>query len=193
MEVSALPEQLRSDARSNRDQILAAALEVFRERGTEVPMKEIADRAGVGVGTLYRRFPDRDALMIGTAQAHLERLAEMAATAFRDEDSAWLALSRFLRECAEMRLGALVSAIDPVLHAEIQVDARLTEARTAVTDLVARMTAQAQTDGDLRTDIGPEDVALLMTVQVYTRAAESNSAAVRRVLTIVMDGLRPRS
>lgn len=56
-------ETLRADARGNRDQIVAAALVLFRDKGIDVSMKEVADHAGVGVGTLYRRFPDRDALI----------------------------------------------------------------------------------------------------------------------------------
>lgn len=187
-----MAEQLRADAQSNRDQILSAALAVFRERGTEVPMKEIADRAGVGVGTLYRRFPDRDALLVATAQAHLERLGELAATAWREERTAWLGMCRFLQECVRMQLGAQSSAIGPSVHQAMHADPRLIDVRAAVVDLVARMTAQAQADGDLRTDIGPDDVALLMTVQVYTRENESYFDAVDRVMRIVTDGLRPQ-
>ncbi|WP_330182344.1 TetR/AcrR family transcriptional regulator [Nocardia sp. NBC_01503] len=185
-------EQLRADARSNRDQIIDAALAVFRERGTDIPMKEIADRAGVGVGTLYRRFPDRDALLIATTRAHLERLAELAATAWREERTAWGGMRRFLRECVEMQLGAQSSAIGPTVHKAMHADPRLTEVRAAVVDLVARMTVQAQADGDLRPDVGPEDIALIMTVQVYTREGESYLEAVDRVMTIMVDGLRPQ-
>ncbi|WP_067699057.1 TetR/AcrR family transcriptional regulator [Nocardia jejuensis] len=189
--MSPTTEQLRADARSNRDQILNAALAVFRERGTDVPMKEIAERAGVGVGTLYRRFPDRDALLIATARAHLQRLADLAATAWREERTAWLGMRRFLRECVEMQLGAQSSAIGPSVHQAMHADPRLLDMRAGVVDLVRRMTARAQADGDLRTDIGPDDVALLMTVQVYTRENESYTDAVDRVMTIMMDGLRP--
>ncbi|WP_194853033.1 TetR/AcrR family transcriptional regulator [Nocardia sp. SYP-A9097] len=190
--MSSTAEQLRADARSNRDQILNAALAVFRERGTEVPMKEIADRAGVGVGTLYRRFPDRDALLTGTARAHLQRLADLAATAWREEHTAWRGICRFVRECAEMQLGAQSSALAPAYHRAMHADPGLVEVRATVVDLLARMTAQAQADGDLRPDIGPEDIGLLMTVQVYTREDESYPDAVDRIMRIMLDGLRPQ-
>ncbi|MFF2551890.1 TetR/AcrR family transcriptional regulator [Nocardia sp. NPDC058058] len=190
--MSPTADRLRADARSNRDQIVNAALAVFRERGTEVPMKEIADRAGVGVGTLYRRFPDRDALLIGTAQAHLERLSELAATAWREERTAWRGMRRFLRECVEMQLGAQSSAIGPAVHRAMHADPRLIDVRAAVVDLVTRMTVRAQADGDLRPDIGPDDISLLMTVQVYTREGESYPDAVERVMRIMLDGLRPQ-
>ncbi|MFF0455531.1 TetR/AcrR family transcriptional regulator [Nocardia africana] len=187
------PDSLRADARSNRDHILLAALDVFAERGTDVPMKLIADRAGVGVGTLYRRFPDRDALVVATAQAHLDRLARMAESAGAEEASAWDGLCRFLRECALLRLGALAAAIEPAVHAMVRTDTRVGAVRTGVLDRIDALIRQAQRDGDLRTDVGLTEVGLLMTVQVYTQPGEPYPAAVDRVLAIVFDGLRPVS
>ncbi|MBB5913507.1 AcrR family transcriptional regulator [Nocardia transvalensis] len=187
-----MADQLRADARSNRDQILAAAQTVFREQGVDVPMKEIADRAGVGVGTLYRRFPDRGALISAAAQAYLQSLADLAATARAEEDRAWPALRRFLRECAELRLGATASAIEPALHADIRADPGLTDIRANVSEQVARLTAQAQVDGDLRTDVDAQDVSRLMTLQIYVRPDESYDRAVQRTMDIVLDGLRAR-
>ncbi|WP_040783337.1 TetR/AcrR family transcriptional regulator [Nocardia pneumoniae] len=181
---------MRADAQSNRDQILAAALIAFRERGIDVPMKEIADRAGVGVGTLYRRFPDRDALLSAIAQPYLTDLAERAATARREEPTAWAALSRFLRECALARLGALAGAVEPALHARIQADPRLTETRSTIIDLIAAMTTEAQAEGALRPDVTAADIARLMTVQIYTRPGEDADAATRRVIELLLDGLR---
>ncbi len=183
---------LRADARSNRDQILLTALEVFAERGTDVPMKYLADRAGVGVGTLYRRFPDRDALLIATARAHLNRLAEMAETAVAREPSAWAALCRFLRECLILRLGALADAIEPAVHDMVRSEPRVGEVRTRVTDALAEMVGRAQRDGDLRDDIDAGVIGLLMTTRLHTRPGESNTKAVDRVLPILVDGLRAR-
>ncbi|MBF6173346.1 TetR/AcrR family transcriptional regulator [Nocardia blacklockiae] len=187
-----MADQLRADARSNRDQILAAAQIVFREQGVDVPMKEIADQAGVGVGTLYRRFPDRGALISAAAQAYLQALADLAATAAREEAGAWPALRRFLRECAELRLGATAAAIEPALHADIRADPQLSGIRAGVAEQVARLTAQAQVDGELRTDVDAQDVARLMTLQIYVRPDESYEQAVRRTMDIVLDGLRAR-
>jgi AcrR family transcriptional regulator len=183
---------LRADARSNRDQILAAAQIVFREQGVEVSMKEIADRAGVGVGTLYRRFPDRAALITAAAHSYLSGLAEMAATARREESRAWPALCRLLRECAELRLGAMASALEPTLHADIRSDPALTEVRAQVAEHVVAMTAQAQAEGDLRPDIGARELAQLMTLQIYVFPEESYSDAVGRTVEIMLDGLRAR-
>ncbi|QIS17216.1 TetR/AcrR family transcriptional regulator [Nocardia terpenica] len=187
-----MPDDLRIDARSNREQILAAAQIVFRELGVDVPMKEIADRAGVGVGTLYRRFPDRTALISAVGHSYLSTLAEMAAAARREESDAWLTLCRFLRECAELRLGALASAIEPALHGKIPGDPDLTEVRARVAEEVVAMTAQAQADGHLRADVAAGDVARLMTLQIYVRPGESYAEAVRRIIDIALDGLRAK-
>lgn len=181
---------MRADAQRNRDQIVAAAQTLFLEEGVDVPMEEIARRAGVGVGTLYRRFPDRDALLQATAHDSLRRLAEMAEAAWDQEPDSWAALCRFLRGCAELRLGAMSSAIEPHLHQSIRAAPELTEIRQKVIDLIDRMTAGAQAEGALRPDIGSGDVATLMTVQVYTPPHMSNGQATRRVVEIMLDGLR---
>ena len=86
---------LRADARRNREQIIVAARGVFAERGFDVPMDEIARAAKVGVGTLYRRFPDRDALMRAVATDSLTRVLDEARRAAAEEPSAWQALVRF--------------------------------------------------------------------------------------------------
>jgi AcrR family transcriptional regulator len=185
-----MPERLRADARANRDQILAAAQALFTERGADVPIKDIADRAGVGVGTLYRRFPDRDSLISAMGHAYLAGLLHALESAERDEDSAWPALARFVGECIRNSLGGLAAALEPGLHARIQRDPRLVDVRTALGEAIVRLIQQAQADGDLRRDVDPQDVALLMTVQIYTRPEQSHADAVARVLAIILDGLR---
>jgi AcrR family transcriptional regulator len=181
---------MRADARANRDQVLAAARELFATRGVDVSMKDIADRAGVGVGTLYRRFPDRDALISATAEAHLSDLAAALESARREERTGWLALRRFVYACIDAGIGALAAAIEPGLHARMRHDARVKAARAAIRDTLAELTRQAQADGDLRPDAGPDDIALLMTVQVYLRPDQSRSQAAERVTDLIFHGLR---
>ncbi|MGW4247509.1 TetR/AcrR family transcriptional regulator [Nocardia sp. NPDC004722] len=181
--------ELRADARSNRDQILAAAQLVFREQGVNVSMKDIADAAGVGVGTLYRRFPDRGSLITAAAHSYLSALADLIAIAERESPDAWQALSRFLRDCAELRLGALAAAIEPTLHADIQSTPALTEVRATITDRLATLTTRAHTEGTLRPDITPTDLAHLMTLQIYTRPDDPYPTAINRVLDLLLDGL----
>ncbi|MET9028611.1 helix-turn-helix domain-containing protein [Nocardia sp. NPDC004168] len=183
-------ETLRADARSNRDQIVAAALILFRDKGIEVSMKEVADHAGVGVGTLYRRFPDRDALISAAAHAYLTDLADRCAAAAREERDAWSALGRFLRECALADVGAFASSVEPALHTRIQADPVSTQVRATVTDSIARLVTRAHDDGTLRSDVDAADIARLMTVQIYTRPTEDRTVAVGRVVDLLLDGIR---
>jgi AcrR family transcriptional regulator len=185
-----MPGTLRADARANRDQVLAAARELFATRGVDVSMKDIADRAGVGVGTLYRRFPDRDALISATAEAHLLDLATALETARREERTAWLALRRFLHACIDGRIGALAAAIEPSLHTRIQHNAQVKAVRAAIGGTLAELTRQAQADGDLRPDVRPDDIGLLITVQVYLRPDQSQSQAADRVTDLISCGLQ---
>lgn len=181
---------LRADARRNRDQIVAAALELFREVGIDVPMDEVARRAGVGVGTLYRRFPDRDSLVHGAAHASLRGQVELAQAALREEPDGWSALCRFLRSCVALRHGALALAIEPRLHNALRTEPALREVRQQLVTLIDQMTDAAKTQGALRRDLGRDEVGLLMTLQVYTPPNRSADRAARRVLDLALDGMR---
>jgi AcrR family transcriptional regulator len=181
---------LRADARRNRDRIVAAALDLFLDKGIDVPLDDVARRAGVGIGTLYRRFPDRDALIAATAHEGLSRLAEIARAAWDEEPDAWHALGRFLHGCTELRLGALQSAIEPHLHDTIRADPGLRAPRQVIIDLIDEMTAAAHAEGTLRPDAGPAEVGLMMTLQVYAPPGVPRDQAVRRVVGIMLDGLR---
>lgn len=181
---------LRADARRNRDLIVAAAQELFLEQGVDVPLEEVARRAGVGVGTLYRRFPDRDALLRAVGEESLRRLVDLAETSWREEPDAWHALCRFLRGSVALRLGVLPAKLEPHLHQRLRVGPDLHEMRQRVIAAVLRMIERAQADGALRADIGPGDVALLMTLNVYTPPGMHNEQAMGRVVEIMLDGLR---
>lgn len=182
--------ELRADARRNRDQIVVAALNLFLDHGIDVPLEEVARQAGVGIGTLYRRFPERDALIRAVAYEGLRRLADMAQAAWREEPDAWHALCRFLHGCTQMRLGALQSAIEPRLHDEIRAAPELREVRQEVVDLVERMTTGAKGEGMMRPDIDAGDVGLLMTLQIHTPPHLRSDEAVRRVVDIMLEGVR---
>ncbi|GIH46855.1 transcriptional regulator, TetR family [Microbispora rosea] len=181
---------LRADARRNRDLIVAAAQELFLEQGVDVPLEEVARRAGVGVGTLYRRFPDREALLRAVGEESLRRLVDLAETSWQEEPDAWHALCRFLRGSVAMRLGVLPAKLQPHLHQRLRTGPDLHEMRQLVIATVLRMVEQAQADGALRADIGPGDVALLMTLNVYTPPGTHNEQAMERVVEIMLDGLR---
>ncbi|MFH0243647.1 TetR/AcrR family transcriptional regulator [Streptomyces sp. HK10] len=99
---------LRVDAQRNLEHVLRAAREVFGELGYGAPMEDVARRARVGVGTVYRRFPSKDVLVRRIAQEETARLAEQARTALGQEEEPWSALSRFLRTSVDSGAGRLL-------------------------------------------------------------------------------------
>lgn len=99
---------LRVDAQRNLEHVLRAAREVFGELGYGAPMEDVARRARVGVGTVYRRFPSKDVLVRRIAEEETARLTEQARTALGQEDEAWSALARFLRTSAASGAGRLL-------------------------------------------------------------------------------------
>ncbi|QUQ68127.1 TetR/AcrR family transcriptional regulator [Kutzneria sp. CA-103260] len=188
--------QLRADAKRNRDQILAAARELLVNQGVGVPMEEIARHAGVGVGTLYRRFPDRVALLRALSVHTVEHMTDLARTALHTEPDAWNALSRFVRECVALRLGALRSIVDPQLHTALQHSEEVHSARMDLLGIVEQMIATAQRDGSMRTDVGVVDVAMLVSLHLKrpfdlpgTQPEEMDA----RLTQLMLDGLRPGS
>ncbi|RBQ16218.1 TetR/AcrR family transcriptional regulator [Spongiactinospora rosea] len=185
--------RLRADARRNRDLIVTAAQHLFLEQGVDVPLDEVARRAGVGIGTLYRRFPDRDALLRAVAEDTLRSLVGLIETARDEEPDAWHALCRFLRSCAELRFGELAAELDPRLYPQMRTGPHLDEMRRRVIAAVLDLTARAQAEGAMRPDAGPLDVAMLMTLHVYTPPNMPGDQAVRRMVEIVLDGLRAGS
>ncbi|MET7639077.1 helix-turn-helix domain-containing protein [Streptomyces sp. NPDC005438] len=99
---------LRVDAQRNLEHVLRAAREVFGELGYGAPMEDVARRARVGVGTVYRRFPSKDVLVQRIAQEETARLTEQARSALEQEGDAWAALSRFLRTSVASGAGRLL-------------------------------------------------------------------------------------
>src|SRR5437762_2748139 len=102
---------LRADARRNRDQVLAAARDVFVELGADAPLDEVARRAGVGIATLYRRFPDRAALQRAVALDVLRRAGEAAHRAEAEEPDAVAALGRYMHAALDLRISAVLPAL----------------------------------------------------------------------------------
>jgi len=176
---------VRADARHNRDQIIAAARALFLDKGLHPPMEEIARRAGVGVGTLYRHFPDRATLVQAVAEDTLQRLADSARAAQEEEPDAWGALSRFLHECREYQLGWLQSLLGAPQHEAISADPRLRAPRQALAGLVQQMTDRAHAEGALRHDVSAADIGTLMALQ-----APPHPQVPARIMQVILDGLR---
>lgn len=111
---------LRVDAQRNLEHVLRAAREVFGELGYGAPMEDVARRARVGVGTVYRRFPSKDVLVRRIAEEETSRLTEQARAALGQEDEPWSALARFLRTSVASGAGRLLPP--QVLRVGVDVD-----------------------------------------------------------------------
>ncbi|MGK5631664.1 TetR/AcrR family transcriptional regulator [Streptomyces sp. URMC 123] len=118
---------LRVDAQRNLEHVLRAAREVFGELGYGAPMEDVARRARVGVGTVYRRFPSKDVLVRRIAEEETTRLTEQARAALGQENDPWAALSRFLRTSVASGAGRLLPP--QVLRVGVDAEAEVGEAR----------------------------------------------------------------
>lgn len=132
---------LRVDAQRNLEHVLRAAREVFGELGYGAPMEDVARRARVGVGTVYRRFPSKDVLVRRIAEEETARLTEQARAALGQEEEPWQALSRFLRTSVASGAGRLlppqvlrVGADETADEAGEAVDARVPQQRQSPAD-----------------------------------------------------------
>ena len=153
--------RMRADARRNRERILAAARETFSEHGTDAQMDEIARRAGVGVGTLYRHFPTKDALVGELVRLKLDDFAARARAKFEQDERPWESFAELLREQAE------IASRDASQHRMIfaMTHDALERAEPTITELSAAMQAlidRAKAAGELREDVVVDDIRTLM-------------------------------
>jgi AcrR family transcriptional regulator len=179
---------LRADAQRNRDRLLDAATAAFAEEGEKVALETIAARAGVGIGTLYRHFPDRSALIVEAYRHEVEQLCSSADGLLADlaaDEALHEWMDRFAQYAATKRgMGdALRSAVasDSPMFADTR--ARLVATLRCFTD------AGAQT-GVLRRDVDPEDVMRLMGAVWQIPMEPGWQDDVRRILSLLVDGLR---
>ncbi|MEO3874913.1 TetR/AcrR family transcriptional regulator [Nonomuraea sp. B12E4] len=177
----------RADARRNRAQILAAAQAAFAEQGSSVPLDAIARQAGVGAGTLYRHFPDKQSLFAAVVRERVERLVEeisaLAHTGRSDPGGAFFAA--FERSVEQV-------GYNKALCESLASDARLSaapDARDGYRAALAALLSRAQEAGAVRPDVTATEVMGL----VAGCAAMAGFATVGsgRITSIVMDGLRP--
>ena len=181
---------LRRDAERNRRRILEAASAAFTERGLAVTMDDIAARAGVGVGTVYRRFPDKELLIEALLEDRLSEIAVRGEQALESED-AWEALIGFLEYGLELQ--AADRGLKDLLLSTAHGRDRIAAVRERLAPISDALVERAQQAGRLRPDLQGTDFALLhvmvgATID-FTRDVEPE--AWRRALGIVIDGLRP--
>jgi AcrR family transcriptional regulator len=188
--------RLRADAQRNRERIIAGAAALIGERGPDVPMEDIAQRAGVGVGTLYRRFPDRHSLIREVAVDMFRRVTEVAAAALAEAPTGWDAVVRLVRHCAEPDLGALSGALRGWLAEHRDADEELRDLTAIWLERFELAVHRAQSEGAMRADIDGADLLRLIslvTCRMPELPAEANREATARYIEIVIDGLSTRA
>jgi AcrR family transcriptional regulator len=182
--------QRRADARRNRERVLAAASDVLAESGLKAPMEEIARRAGVGVGTVCRNFPTKKD-MVDAVLADLYGTLLTDALDGLDNPDAGAAFETFV-----VVLSAFLArhrALAEQMANEMEPPAAPPASRERLWEAISQLVARAQAVGTVRADIGPADVALLLSGVAHATAVagESQHGLRDRYVRIVLDGLRP--
>ena len=164
---------LRADAERNRARISGAARALFAERGIEVTMEEVARRAGVGVATLYRRFPTRADLVAGAFEEKMWRFADGARMALTDPDP-WHGFCRYVRSLCAMQ--AADRGFSDVLTMTFPSVARFEAARVQAFADFSELAKRAREAGSLRQDFVPEDLIILLMASAGVVAATGKAA-----------------
>lgn len=195
--------RLRADGQRNRDQILTSARETFAARGADIPMEEMARAAGVGVGTLYRHFPDRDALILAVAQDSLVQVVEDARTASAEEPTGWNALARLLGQSHQLQVSLQLAWNSERARRALSTDPECDRLKDALLHEISQLVHRAQAEGTMRLDVGAGDVASLMALVLrqppaiagprMLAAAGPRLLGLERATAIVLDGLRVQS
>nr|BFD87181.1 TetR/AcrR family transcriptional regulator [Streptomyces sp. Xyl84] len=184
------PRGRQREAGRNDVRLMRAAREVFAEQGWDAPVSEIARRAGIGMGSLYRRYPSKDLLAQRMRVMGMDQLVAQARTALAEEPEPWEAFARFLRDAltAQGSGGPLLSLIGGRLPATDEVVAAAARLRAALDELVGR----AHAAGVLRTDFASADVPLLLELLALRLpvTGERTVTLQLRHLDLVLAGLR---
>lgn len=180
---------LRADAERNRQRIIEAAREVFAERGLDAPMDAIAERAGVGQATLYRRFPQREDLVVACFAPKLTEYADAAAEALQVSDP-WDGFCGFVERICGMQAADL--AVQDILTTTFPTAREVEDQRARAFESVTELIRRAQEQGSLRADFVSEDIVLLLfanagVVGVTRKAAPD---AWRRFVGLLLHGFR---
>jgi AcrR family transcriptional regulator len=181
---------MRADAVKNRQRILEAAESIFATEGLSVPVDAVAERAGVGVGTLYRHFPTKEALFEAIVETRLCSLVEMARS-YAASDDPGEALFRFLGEFAQ-QASAKHDLFDALSTAGIDIKSTCSEKVDEMKRNIDILRGRAVEAGAVRTGVSSEEmIGLVVGVSQVGDHIGQDDASVQRMVQIVCDGLRP--
>jgi AcrR family transcriptional regulator len=182
---------MRADAVKNRQRILDAAEAIFSTEGVSVPIDTVAERAGVGVGTLYRHFPTKEALFEAIVRARLDELVETSRT-FAGADDPGPALFRFLGEFAQ-QASAKRDLFEALGTAGIDIKSSCAEKVEDLKGNIDQLLQRCVGAGAVRPDVSTEEmIGLVVGVCQAGGEAGYDDATRQRMVEIVCDGLRPR-
>jgi AcrR family transcriptional regulator len=179
----------RADGQRNRERLLETAKAAFAEAGPDVSLDEIARRAGVGIGTLYRHFPSRDAIVEAVYRREVQQLAD-AATRLMDTLSPGEALHQWMRLFVDYI--ATKKVIGSALSSIVGGVSELYAASGAlIIGAMDTLVGRASGSGDIRPDVDPADVLRALVGFTYGNTGPGWEASALRLIDILMDGLRP--
>jgi AcrR family transcriptional regulator len=187
------PRPMRADARRNYDRLLAVAADAFSARGAEASLEDIARQAGVGIGTLYRHFPTRGALLEASYLARMQALCDQADVLLAEPDPS-AGLVTWLRAFAEHNVRS--RGLKDVLAAAMQEEgSSLSACKTMLRAAVDALLSRAQQAGAIRADLTPNELmrlvhAVFLTAEVGAAGGEPDPAQTDRLLSLLLDGLR---
>jgi len=191
--VSTEPETapLRADAERNRQRLLAAAKELFATRGLDVTLDEVARHAGVGTGTAYRRFPNKDALIEALMVDRIAELGTIAEECLAHPDP-WAGIAGYFERA--LALQAADRGLKEVLFSAGRGREGVAHARRALAPVVTKLVKRAVDARVVRSDLATSDVPLInfMLNTIVDFGRDVQPELYRRYLAIVLDGLRPR-
>jgi AcrR family transcriptional regulator len=181
---------LRRDAERNRQRILAAAADLFTERGLDVTLDDVARAAGVGIGTVYRRFPDKETLVSELFRDRIDALVTVAEQACAVPDP-WQGFAAYLEFVAAALAGDL--GLRQLMMFGTYDRDQVCYARDRMRPVITRLVERAQASGDLRPDFSAPDLKMIayMLASIAEYAASATPEIWRRYLAMLIDGLRP--
>ena len=179
---------LRRDAERNRERLLSAASEVFAQRGLDVTMHDIAAHAGVGVGTAYRRFANKQEVIEALFDHRLDQVAALAQKALDDPD-AWRGLTTYLE--GVLRLQQHDRGLTEIINNPHLDQQRVDQARDRITPLLTALVERAKDQGKLRPDFDVTDIIFVQYAlgALIDRTRETEPDLYRRYLTMLLDGV----